>query len=110
VHNLYFGILLHMLYTIYFHCSVVGATTVKLGYSNIGFCDTLSVASNIINIVVLIIRRYSFITTLFLGPFDDVITKFYCIYTSLSFTTCFGLSRPSSGNDVSYIVAPTTEQ
>jgi hypothetical protein len=54
--------------------------TVKLGYSNIGFCDTLSIASNIINIVVLIIQRYSFITTLFLGPFDDVITKFYCIY------------------------------
>jgi hypothetical protein len=40
----------------------------------------LSIASNIINIVVLIIQRYSFITTLFLGPFDDVITKFYCIY------------------------------
>jgi hypothetical protein len=53
--------------------------TVKLGYSNIGFCDTLSIASNIINIVVLIIEPYSFITTLFLGPFDDVITKFYCI-------------------------------
>jgi hypothetical protein len=40
----------------------------------------LSIASNIINIVVLIIQRYSFITTLFLGPFDDVITKFYCIF------------------------------
>jgi hypothetical protein len=39
----------------------------------------LSIASNIINIVALIIQRYSFITTLFLGPFDDVITKFYCI-------------------------------
>jgi hypothetical protein len=39
----------------------------------------LSIASNIINIVVLIIQRYSFITTLFLGLFDDVITKFYCI-------------------------------
>jgi hypothetical protein len=39
----------------------------------------LSIASNIINIVVLIIQRYSFITTLFLGPFGDVITKFYCI-------------------------------
>jgi hypothetical protein len=39
----------------------------------------LSIASNIINNVVLIIQRYSFITTLFLGPFDDVITKFYCI-------------------------------
>jgi hypothetical protein len=38
----------------------------------------LSIASNIINIVVLIIQRYSFITTLFSGPFDDVITKFYC--------------------------------
>jgi hypothetical protein len=38
----------------------------------------LSIASNIINIVVLIIQRYSFITTLFLGPFDDVITKLYC--------------------------------
>jgi hypothetical protein len=40
----------------------------------------LSIASNIINIVVLIIQRYSFITTLFLGPFDDVITKFYCSF------------------------------
>jgi hypothetical protein len=39
----------------------------------------LSIASNIINIVVLIIQRYSFITTLFLGPFDDVITEFYCM-------------------------------
>jgi hypothetical protein len=39
----------------------------------------LSIASNIINTIVLIIQRYSFITTLFLGPFDDVITKFYCI-------------------------------
>jgi hypothetical protein len=26
------------------------------------------------------LQRHSFITTLFLGPFDDVITKFYCIY------------------------------
>jgi hypothetical protein len=42
----------------------------------------LSIASNIINIVVLIIQRYSFITTLFLGPFDDVITKFYSIFIS----------------------------
>jgi hypothetical protein len=25
------------------------------------------------------LQRYSFITTLFLGTFDDVITKFYCI-------------------------------
>jgi hypothetical protein len=41
----------------------------------------LSIASNIINIVILIIQRYSFITTLFLGPFDDVITKFYCMST-----------------------------
>jgi hypothetical protein len=53
-------------------------STVKLGYSNIGFCDTLSIASDIINIVVL-----SFITTLFLGPFDDVITKFYCIWNTI---------------------------
>jgi hypothetical protein len=59
-------------------------STVKLGYSNIGFCDTLSIASNIINIIVLIIQRYSFIATLFLGPFDDVITKFYCITELLS--------------------------
>jgi hypothetical protein len=59
--------------------------TVKLGYSNIGFCDTLSIASNIINIVVLIIQRYSFITTLFLGPFDDVITKFYCITATITY-------------------------
>jgi hypothetical protein len=58
--------------------------TVKLGYSNIGFCDTLSIASNVINIVVLIIQRYSFITTLFLGPFDDVITKFYCMLQNVS--------------------------
>jgi hypothetical protein len=43
----------------------------------------LSIASNIINIVVLIIQRYSFITTQFLGPFDDVITKFYCILFQL---------------------------
>jgi hypothetical protein len=28
--NLYFGILLHMLYTIYFHCSVLGATIYTL--------------------------------------------------------------------------------
>jgi hypothetical protein len=27
------------------------------------------------------LQRYSFITTLFLGPFDDVITEFYCIYS-----------------------------
>jgi hypothetical protein len=46
----------------------------------------LSIASNSINIVVLIIQRYSFITTLFLGPFDDVITKFYCICNGLRLT------------------------
>jgi hypothetical protein len=49
----------------------------------------LSIASNIINIVVLIIQRYSFITTLFLGPFDDVITKFYCIYIC----NCLGIDN-----------------
>jgi hypothetical protein len=51
----------------------------------------LSIASNIINIVVLIIQQYSFITTLFLGPFDDVITKFYC--TSKTLTTPNHISR-----------------
>jgi hypothetical protein len=30
------------------------------------------------------LQRYSFIATLFLGPFDDVITKFYCICLLLS--------------------------
>jgi hypothetical protein len=49
----------------------------------------LSIASDIINIVVLIIQRYSFITTLFLGPFDDVITKFYCISTFSALLFCF---------------------
>jgi hypothetical protein len=29
------------------------------------------------------LQRYSFITTLFLGPFDDVITKFYCMFNLL---------------------------
>jgi hypothetical protein len=53
--------------------------TVKLGYSNIGFCDTLSIASNIQWYALIPHKVYSFITTLFLGPFDDVITKFYCI-------------------------------
>jgi hypothetical protein len=53
--------------------------TVKLGYSNIGFCDTLSIASNIMWKCPFRLQRYSFITTLFLGPFDDVITEFYCI-------------------------------
>jgi hypothetical protein len=54
--------------------------TVKLGYSNIGFCDTLSIASNIQWHALISHKAYSFITTLFLGPFDDVITKFYCTY------------------------------
>jgi hypothetical protein len=51
----------------------------------------LSIASNIINIVVLIIQRYSFITTLFLGPSDDVITKFYCILTKKNLATGYEL-------------------
>jgi hypothetical protein len=59
--------------------------TVKLGYSNIGFCDTLSIASNIQWYALIPYKAYSFITTLFLGPFDDVITKFYCI-CSLMYT------------------------
>jgi hypothetical protein len=58
---------------------VVPNYTVKLGYSNIGFCDTLSIASNIEWYALIPHKAYSFITTLFLGPFDDVITKFYCI-------------------------------
>jgi hypothetical protein len=65
----------------------------------------LSIASNIINIVVLIIQRYSFITTLFLGPFDDVITKFYCSCSVFervprghihgNFSAYFGAQKPS---------------
>jgi hypothetical protein len=55
-------------------------STVKLGYSNIGFCDTLSIALNIQWYALIPHKAYSFITTLFLGPFDDVITKFYCIF------------------------------
>jgi hypothetical protein len=39
----------------------------------------LSVASNIQWYALIPHKAYSFITTLFLGPFDDVITKFYCI-------------------------------
>jgi hypothetical protein len=67
--------------------------TVKLGYSNIGFCDTLSIASNIQWYALIPHKAYSFITTLFLGPFDDVITKFYCIYiisskTDLHYSFC----------------------
>jgi hypothetical protein len=53
----------------------------------------LSIASNIINIVVLIIQRYSFITTLFLGPFDDVITKFYCNSKNLLSNSAFLSAR-----------------
>jgi hypothetical protein len=53
----------------------------------------LSIASNIINIVVLIIQRYSFITTLFLGPFDDVITKFYCICINVPLSQIFRISH-----------------
>jgi hypothetical protein len=56
--------------------------TVKLGYSNIGFCDTLFIASNIQWYALIPHKAYSFITILFLGPFDDVITKFYCIFRS----------------------------
>jgi hypothetical protein len=38
----------------------------------------LSIASNIQWYALIPHKAYSFITTLFLGPFDDVITKFYC--------------------------------
>jgi hypothetical protein len=41
----------------------------------------LSIASNIQWYALIPHKAYSFITTLFLVPFDDVITKFYCIYT-----------------------------
>jgi hypothetical protein len=44
----------------------------------------LSIASNIQWYALIPHKAYSFITTLFLGPFDDVITKFYCIYADLS--------------------------
>jgi hypothetical protein len=40
----------------------------------------LSIASNIQWYALIPHKAYSFITTLFLGPFDDVITKFYCIW------------------------------
>jgi hypothetical protein len=39
----------------------------------------LSIASNIQWYALIPHKAYSFIMTLFLGPFDDVITKFYCI-------------------------------
>jgi hypothetical protein len=38
----------------------------------------LSIASNIQWYALIPHKAYSFITTPFLGPFDDVITKFYC--------------------------------
>jgi hypothetical protein len=41
----------------------------------------LSIASNIQWYALIPHKAYSFITTLFLGPFDDVITKFYCSNT-----------------------------
>jgi hypothetical protein len=43
----------------------------------------LSIASNIQWYALIPHKAYSFITTLFLGPFDDVITKFYCIAASV---------------------------
>jgi hypothetical protein len=43
----------------------------------------LSIASNIQWYALIPHKAYSFITTLFLGPFDDVITKFYCRYTGI---------------------------
>jgi hypothetical protein len=66
--------------------------TVKLGYSNIGFYDTLSIASNIQWYALIPHKAYSFITTLFLGPFDDVITKFYCILGSSRSHKRWGIS------------------
>jgi hypothetical protein len=68
------------------HPRTILASTVKLGDSNIGFCDTLSIASNIQWYALIPHKAYSFITTLFLVPFDDVITKFYfsCIRQTLT--------------------------
>jgi hypothetical protein len=45
----------------------------------------LSIASNIQWYALISHKAYSFITTLFLGPFDDVITKFYCIGRAFMF-------------------------
>jgi hypothetical protein len=47
----------------------------------------LSIASNIQWYALIPHKAYSFKTTLFLGPFDDVITKFYCIYIFSSYLT-----------------------
>jgi hypothetical protein len=47
----------------------------------------LSIASNIQWYALIPHKAYSFITTLFLGPFDDVITKFYCIKNLCILTT-----------------------
>jgi hypothetical protein len=53
----------------------------------------LSIASNIQWYALIPHKAYSFITTLFLGPFDDVITKFYCIMVLAS---DYMLERPSA--------------
>jgi hypothetical protein len=45
----------------------------------------LSIASNIQWYALIPHKAYSFITTLFLGPFDDVITEFYCICDTAQF-------------------------
>jgi hypothetical protein len=48
----------------------------------------LSIASNIQWYALIPHKAYSFITTLFLGPFDDVITKFYCILKLQTSNAC----------------------
>jgi hypothetical protein len=48
----------------------------------------LSIASNIQWYALIPHKAYSFITTLLLGPFDDVITKFYCIYIYIYMCVC----------------------
>jgi hypothetical protein len=79
--------------------------TVKLGYSNIGFCDTLYIASNIIWKCPFLLQRYSFITTLFLGPFDDVITEFYCIYKYIYIYRVYRFKRNRRYNNICRITS-----
>jgi hypothetical protein len=56
----------------------------------------LSIASNIQWYALIPHKAYSFITTLFLGPFDDVITKFYCIYLFIYFSMVYLTKLPVS--------------
>jgi hypothetical protein len=63
----------------------------------------LSIASNIQWYALIPHKAYSFITTLFLGPFDDVITKFYCTiygFTFLKLSHCRRLSVSTIYQDI----------